>query len=94
MVLEEGDCICHRDVARGGVVQVVEEDGNLGLFEICQQIDDTVDGRARPVVAFGWHCGDGDVGQMEKRMNDSREELLCCCVLGKERTNCSRTARC
>jgi hypothetical protein len=59
MLLEKCNCIRHRDIARGGVVQVVQEEGDLGLFEICQQIDDTVDGRTRAVMAFGRHGGCG-----------------------------------
>lgn len=57
MVLKECDCIGHRDIARGSVVQVVQEKRDLVLFEICQQIDDAVDGGTRPVVAFGRHRG-------------------------------------
>lgn len=44
------------------MVQIVEEKGDLGVFEICQQIDDPVDGRTRPVVAFGRHGGDEGMG--------------------------------
>jgi hypothetical protein len=60
MVVEKGNCIRHSDVARGGVVQVIEEDADLGVFKICQQINDPVDGGTRPLVAFGRHRG-GDV---------------------------------
>ncbi len=59
MVLEKGDCIGNGDIARGSVVQIVEEEGDLGVFKICQQIDDPVDGRTRPVMAFGRHSDDG-----------------------------------
>jgi hypothetical protein len=38
------------------VVQVVQENRDLALFEIRQQIDDSVDGRTRPMMAFGMHC--------------------------------------
>jgi hypothetical protein len=62
VVLEEGNCIGHGYIARSGVVQVVEENGDLLVFEIRQQINNAVDGRTRPGVAagvaFGMHrCG-------------------------------------
>jgi hypothetical protein len=61
MVLEECNCICHGHIARGGVVQVVEEIRDLVVFEIRQQINNAVDGRTRPGVgagvAFGRHRG-------------------------------------
>jgi hypothetical protein len=56
-MLKEGDCFGHRDIARGGVVEIVEEKGDLLVFEVCQQIDDLVDRRTRPVVCFGRHGG-------------------------------------
>jgi hypothetical protein len=37
------------------VVQVVQENRDLALFEIRQQIDDSVDGRTRPMMPFGMH---------------------------------------
>jgi hypothetical protein len=37
------------------VVQVIEEEANLVVFEICQQINDPVDRGTRPLVAFGRH---------------------------------------
>jgi hypothetical protein len=58
MPLKEGDCIRHGDIARGGVVQVVQENRDLALFEIRQQVNDSVDGRTGPMVAFGMHRDD------------------------------------
>jgi hypothetical protein len=43
MVLKKGNRIGHSDIARGGVVQVIEEDADLVFFKICQQINDSVD---------------------------------------------------
>ena len=61
MVLEKGNCIRYSDIARGGVVQVIEEEANLVVFKICQQINDPVDGGTRPLVAFGRHRGGDEV---------------------------------
>lgn len=44
MMVKQGNGIRHGYVARGGVVEVVQKMGDLGLFEVCQQIDDPVDG--------------------------------------------------
>ena len=44
MMLEKGDRIRYGDIARGGVVQVIEEEADLVVFKICQQINDPVDG--------------------------------------------------
>jgi hypothetical protein len=68
MVLEKGNCIRYSDIARGGVVQVIEEEANLVVFEICQQINDPVDRGTRPLVAFGRHRGGDGV------MDDGREQ--------------------
>jgi len=61
MVLEKGNCIRYSDIARGGVVQVIEEEANLVVFKICQQINDPVDRGTRPLVAFGRHRGGDEV---------------------------------
>lgn len=43
MLLKEGNCLVHGDIARGGVVEIVQKQGDLGFFEVCQQINDLVD---------------------------------------------------
>jgi len=70
MVLEEGNRLVDGNIARGCVVQVVQEDGDLGVLEIRQQINDPVDRGTRPLMAFGRHCGGVDAGRGSgKRMN-------------------------
>lgn len=66
--VEDGNRLGDGHVAGGGVVKVVQKEGDLVFGEVCQQTKDLVDRGPRPVVRFGGHLG--RVWWGEKRDNE------------------------